>query len=162
MRTKVLFLDPKQVFVETPKDDKYILAFLTEMNYKFEEEGCHFLDMVAKFFDEYFNSSDKHLYNELNRFLIQYRFESLFSFRRDHIQHRVIMGERIRTLREQKSLDVESLAQRANIQPNTLKRIEAGRLSVDLDVLAQIAQGLGMKLDFVELEIDNENENRKC
>lgn len=157
MKTKVSFLDPKQVFVETPKGDKYILGFLSELNYKLEEGGYRFLDAIAYFFDEYFNSSDKHLYSELSRFLIQHQFESLFSFHRDHIQNRANMGERIRTLRERKSLDVETLARRASIQPNTLKRIEAGRLSADLDVLSHIAEGLGMKLDFVELENDNED-----
>lgn len=48
-------------------------------------------------------------------------------------------------------MDLVSLALRAGIQPNTLKRIEAGKFSVDLDVLSKIAQGLGMKIDFVEL-----------
>ena len=48
-----------------------------------------------------------------------------------------------------------------DIQPNTLKRIEAGRFSVDLDVLSKIAQGLGMKIDFVELKNDEGHENKK-
>ena len=61
------------------------------------------------------------------------------------------MGERIRELREKKEMDLMTLALRAGIQPNTLKRIEAGKFSVDLDVLSKIAQGLGMKIDFVEL-----------
>ena len=51
-----------------------------------------------------------------------------------------------------------SLSARASIKPNTLKRIEAGKFSVDLDVLYSIAQGLGMKIDFVELENDENHE----
>ena len=52
-----------------------------------------------------------------------------------------------------------TLALKSSIQPNTLKRIEAGNFSVDLDVLTQIAQGLGMKIDFVELKNDEDHES---
>lgn len=157
MKTKATFLDPKQVLVETPKGDRYTLVFHTSLNFQIEEQGFRFLEAIAYFFDECFKDRDKHLYSELNRFLIQHRFESVFFFHRDHIQTRASIGERIRTLREQKNFDVETLAQKANIQPNTLVRIEAGRFSATFDILAQIAQGLGMKLDFVELENDKEN-----
>lgn len=162
MKTKATFLDPKQVLVETPKGNRYTLVFHTSLNFQIEEQGFRFLEAIAYFFDECFKDRDKHLYSELNRFLIQHRFESIFFFHRDHIQTRASIGERIRTLREQKKLDVETLAKSANIQPNTLMRIEAGRFSATFDILAQIAQGLGMKLDFVELENDEENENGKC
>ena len=157
MKTKATFLDPKQVLVETPKGDRYTLVFHTSLNFQIEEQGFRFLEAIAYFFDECFKDRDKHLYSELNRFLIQHRFESVFFFHRDHIQTRASIGERIRTLREQKNFDVETLAQKANIQPNTLVRIEAGRFSATFDILAQIAQGLWMKLDFVELENDKEN-----
>ena len=162
MKTKATFLDPKQVLVETPQGNRYTLVFHTSLNFQIEEQGFRFLEAIAYFFDECFKDRDKHLYSELNRFLIQHRFESIFFFHRDHIQTRASIGERIRTLREQKKLDVETLAKSANIQPNTLMRIEAGRFSATFDILAQIAQGLGMKLDFVELENDEENENGKC
>ena len=69
------------------------------------------------------------------------------------------LGERIRELCEQKNIDVMTLAFKANIQPNTLKRIEAGKFSVDLDILAQIAQGMGMKIDFVELNNEENHES---
>lgn len=39
---------------------------------------------------------------EITRQLMINRFESVFSFQRDPIQNRVIMGDRIRELREQK------------------------------------------------------------
>lgn len=157
MKTVATFLDPKQILVETPKGDRYTLGFNTSFNYQLEEQDGRFLKAIAYFFDECFKDRDKHLYGDLNRFLLQHRFESIFFFHRDHIQTRASIGERIRTLREQKNFDVETLAQKANIQPNTLVRIEAGRFSATFDILAQIAQGLGMKLDFVELENDKEN-----
>lgn len=96
---------------------------------------------------------------EITRQLMINRFESVFSFQRDPIQNRVIMGDRIRELREQKGMDIMTLAFKSNIQPNTLKRIEAGKFSADLDILTQIAQGMGMKIDFVELKNEESHES---
>lgn len=96
---------------------------------------------------------------EITRQLMINRFESVFSFQRDPIQNRVIMGDRIRELREQKGMDIMTLAFKSNIQPNTLKRIEVGKFSADLDILTQIAQGMGMKIDFVELKNDGSHES---
>ena len=71
------------------------------------------------------------------------------------------MGDRIRELREDKNMDVFTLAEQAGIQLNTLKRIETGKFSADLDILSKIAQGLGMKIDFVELNtVKNNGEPR--
>lgn len=96
---------------------------------------------------------------EITRQLMINRFESVFSFQRDPIQNRVIMGDRIRELREQKGMDIMTLAFKSNIQPNTLKRIEVGKFSADLDILTQIAQGMGMKIDFVELKNEESHES---
>lgn len=99
---------------------------------------------------------------EITRQLLIHRFEPVFSYGRDPIQNRVIMGDRIRELREDKNMDVFTLAEQAGIQPNTLKRIEAGKFSADLDILSKIAQGLGMKIDFVELNmVKNNGEPRR-
>ena len=96
---------------------------------------------------------------EITRQLMINRFESVFSFQRDPIQNRVIMGDRIRELREQKGMDIMTLAFKSNIQPNTLKRIEVGKFSADLDILTQIAQGMGMKIDFIELKNEESHES---
>ena len=98
---------------------------------------------------------------EITRQLLIHRFEPVFSYGRDPIQNRVIMGDRIREVREDKNMDVFTLAEQSGIQPNTLKRIEAGKFSADLDILSKIAQGLGMKFDFVELNtVKNNGEPR--
>ena len=60
---------------------------------------------------------------------------------------------------EQNGMDIMTLAFKSNIQPNTLKRIEAGKFSADLDILTQIAQGMGMKIDFVELKNEESHES---
>lgn len=152
MKTKAIYLDPQRVLVETPSGDKFIVGFGSSLNYSMETNfDVSFTDFLASLFDKFYKGDDSVIMGEINRQLLIHRFESVFSYGRDPIQNRVIMGERIRELREKKEMDLMNLALRAGIQPNTLKRIEAGKFSVDLDVLSKIAQGLGMKIDFVEL-----------
>lgn len=160
MKTKTSYLDPKRVLVETPQGDKFILGFHSEMNYLWEQQvNVPFTDFLASLFDKYFQGDETIIMGEITRQLMSNNFEPVFSFQRDPIQNRVLMGERIRELREQKNIDIMTLAFQANIQPNTLKRIEAGKFSVDLDILAQIAQGMGMKIDFVELKNEESHES---
>lgn len=160
MKSKVTYLDPLKVLVETPQGEKFIIGFHSEMNYQWEQQAnVPFIDFFASLFDNYYKGDERVIMGEINRQLIIHHFEPVFSYGRDPIQNRVIMGERIRELREQKNMDLLMLASKSGIQPNTLKRIEAGKFSVDLDVLSKIAQGLGMKLDFVELNtMENDGE----
>ena len=160
MKTKSSYLDPKRVLVETPQGDKFILGFHSEINYLWEQQvNVPFTDFLASLFDKYFQGDETIIMGEITRQLMSNNFEPVFSFQRDPIQNRVLMGDRIRELREQKNIEIMTLAFKANIQPNTLKRIEAGKFSVDLDILAQIAQGMGMKIDFVELKNEKSHES---
>lgn len=160
MKTKTSYLDPKRVLVETSQGDKFILGFHSEMNYLWEQQvNVPFTDFLVSLFDKYYQGDETIIMGEITRQLMNNNFEPIFSFQRDPIQNRVLIGDRIRELREQKNMDIMTLAFKANIQPNTLKRIEAGKFSVDLDILAQIAQGMGMKIDFVELKNDESHES---
>ena len=160
MKTKTSYLDPKRVLVETPEGDKFILGFHSEMNYPWEQQvEVPFTDFLASLFDKYYQGDETIIMGEITRQLMSNNFEPIFSFQRDPIHNRVLIGDRIRELRELKNMDIMTLAFKANIQPNTLKRIEAGKFSVDLDILAQIAQGMGMKIDFVELKNDESHES---
>jgi DNA-binding XRE family transcriptional regulator len=161
MKTKVTYLDPKRVLVETLQGDKFIIGFHSEMNYQWEQQAnIPFTDFLASLFDKYYKGDDMVIMGEITRQLMLNCFESVFSFQRDPIQNRVIMGNRIREIREKKGMDIMTLAFKSNIQPNTLKRIEAGKYSADLDILAQIAQSMEMKIDFVELRNDESHEDQ--
>lgn len=160
MKTKTSYLDTKRVLVETPQGDKFILGFHSEMNYLWEQQvDVPFTDFLAALFDKYYQGDETIIMGEITRQLMSYNFEPVFSFQRDPVQNRVLMGDRIRELREQKNIDIMTLAFKANIQPNTLKRIEAGKFSVDFDILTQIAQVMGMKIDFVELKNEENYES---
>ena len=160
MKTKTSYLDPKRVLVETPQGDKFILGFHSEMNYLWEQQvDVPFTDFLASLFNKHYRGDETIIMGEITRQLMSNNFEPVFSFQRDPAQNRVLMGDRIRELREQKNIDIMTLAFKANIQPNTLKRIEAGKFSVDLDILAHIAHGMGMKIDFVELNNEESHES---
>lgn len=158
MKTKASYLDPKRIRIETPQGEKFIVGFQSEMNYLLEKEAnIPVSDFLASLFDEYYKGDTQVVFGEMTRYLMRHNFEPVFSLQRDPIQNRVLMGERIRELREQKHMDVSTLAFKSSIQPKTLTRIEAGKFAVDLDVLSNIAQGLEMKIDFVELKNNDDH-----
>ena len=116
MKTKATYLDPKRVLVETPQGDKFIIGFYSEMNYQWEQQvNVPFTDFLASLFDKYYKGDENVIMGEITRQLMINRFESVFSFQRDPIQNRVIMGDRIRELREQKGMDIITLAFKSNI-----------------------------------------------
>ena len=159
-KTKVSYLDPKRVLVKTPQGDSFIIGFDSEMNYAWEEQAnVPFSDFLGSLFDHFYKGDDKVIMGEITRQLMIHNFTPVFSFQRDPIQNRVIIGDRIRELREKKGMDMATLAFKSAIMFSTLRRIEQGKFAPDLDVLTKIAQGLGMKIDFVELETDENHES---
>ena len=155
-KTKVSYLDPKRVLVKTPQGDSFIIGFDSEMNYAWEAQAdVPFSDFLGSLFDHFYKGDDNVIMGEISRQLMIHSFTPVFSFQRDPIQNRVIIGNRIRELREKKGMDMHTLAFKSDIMHSTLRRIEQGKFAPDLDVLTKIAQGLGMKIDFVELNEDN-------
>ena len=62
---------------------------------------------------------------------------------------RLRIGQRIAELRKEQNLTQTQLAERCGLQQAHIARIETGRYSVGLDTLAQIADAMGMKIDFI-------------
>lgn len=56
------------------------------------------------------------------------------------------IGQRIARLRERAGLTQADLAEEAGVQPETISRYEAGKLSVPLERLVQIADAFGLRL----------------
>ena len=63
---------------------------------------------------------------------------------------RLRIGQRIAELRKEQNLTQTQLAERCGLQQAHIARIEAGRYSVGLDTLTQIADAMGMAIDFVK------------
>lgn len=59
------------------------------------------------------------------------------------------IGARIKELRESKGLSVQELAIKVEMQRPNISRIEAGKYSTGIDILAKIATALDKRIDFV-------------
>lgn len=66
-----------------------------------------------------------------------------------NIDERLRIGQRIAELRKERGMTQTQLAERCRLQQAHIARIEAGKHSVGLDTLAQIADALGMQVDFL-------------
>ncbi len=56
------------------------------------------------------------------------------------------LGEKVRTIRESRSMSVEQLAERADLAPELVAQIESGALVPSLSPLIRIARSLGVRL----------------
>ena len=58
-----------------------------------------------------------------------------------------VVRARLRSLRNTLGLSLDALADRANLSPSTISRIETGKRAISLDVLLPLAQALHVDLD---------------
>lgn len=152
VKTKVTFLSEKKVLVETPQGDNFVVEFSSSMNYAFvDQANLPFLEFFGHLFDVHYKGDDSVIMGEINRQLMINRCASIFSYGRDKIQIRLKFGERIREIREAKGYCQLDVALNAGIELKNLVRIEEGKYSPTFDILNKIANAMGMKLDFVEL-----------
>ena len=73
------------------------------------------------------------------------------------MEERERIGKRIAELRKAKGLTQAQLAEKTGFSQSNIGRIETGRYSVGLDVLAKIAEVLGAKVEIKE-ELRREDE----
>lgn len=57
-----------------------------------------------------------------------------------------LVGRRIQELRKKHGLSQENVAEKANISPNYLSRIECGKENPTLDMLIKLANALGIEM----------------
>ncbi len=68
----------------------------------------------------------------------------------ENLDERERIGKRIAELRKQRGLSQVKLAELAGIDPGHIARIELGRYSTGIDILAKIGHALGCRVDFIE------------
>ena len=61
-------------------------------------------------------------------------------------RHRVLVGDRIRAIRERKKMSQERLAERADLHHNYVGEVERGEKAVSIDALLKLAKGLGVRV----------------
>lgn len=151
MAIKSTFLTPKQVLVELHPGESFILGFHSDYAHQLEQMTDQFLEFVSRLFEKFYHGDESVIMGEINRQLMIHNCESIFYYHRDKVKNRVLIGERIRYLREQRMMPLFQLAGAAGIDESNLRRIEQGKYSASFDVLCCIASALNMKIDFVEL-----------
>lgn len=67
----------------------------------------------------------------------------------DEQKERIYMGKRIAILRAERGMTQQELADKTGIKREHVSRIEAGKYSVGLDILAKIAKAFGTNIDLV-------------
>ena len=71
------------------------------------------------------------------------------------MNHREKIGNRIREIRQKKGISTYQLAEMTGLKRPNVARIESGKYSTGLDLLARIADALECTLDFIENESAN-------
>lgn len=61
------------------------------------------------------------------------------------------IGQKIAQLRTERGLTQTTLAEKAGLNQSNIWRIENGKYSVGIDILAKIAEALEAKVDIVKL-----------
>jgi DNA-binding XRE family transcriptional regulator len=146
--TKVRFLDSSTIEVVALDGEKFTLKPQLPVHHTKQKAIS---DSLAIAFDENFsNDKSSMIYWVLMKSLtdtgLGFSYEAS-----ERSADRERIGAKIRQLRESKGMEAKQLAMLANIDPANLSRIEQGRYSVGLDILAKISQTLGVKVDLVEV-----------
>lgn len=153
MKTKVDFIDPMRVRVETAIGDTYILGYSDTMNYQIEQKcDMHYSRTVASLFDKFYTGKEEEVWGDILRGMYQASLNGFLWAMPDRDKERIRIGNRIKELRKEQGLDAKDLAQRIGIDAGNLSRIEQGRFSVGIDTLNKIASVLNMSVDFVPLK----------
>jgi transcriptional regulator with XRE-family HTH domain len=61
-------------------------------------------------------------------------------------KHRRTLGDTIRTLRKRAGLSQERLAEKADLSPVYISRVECGKENISVDAAMRIAKAVGVKL----------------
>ena len=61
-------------------------------------------------------------------------------------QHRRILGETLRELRERARLTQETLAEKADLNPKYVSEVERGNVNVSIDALVRVAKALRVRV----------------
>lgn len=150
MATKVFFIDPLKVRVETEDGAVYILGYNSTMNYQIEQNWDGFYSKcVSMLFDKHYNSSEESIRGPIAKGMYNNRLDSFQWLINDRDKERERIGNRIKELRKTQGLEAKELAQKIGIDPGNLSRIEQGRFSVGFDILNKIANVMDMRVDFV-------------
>ncbi len=162
MKTTANWIDKKRLYVETPSGDDFIVGFLSESPWWIERDSVFKTSHdLALLFDRFYKGDASVIMGEISRRMLILGYGMIDFYqtgdKTEKEDERFRIGKRIHELREERGLDMETLATIAGLDSANLCRIEAGKYSTSFDVLSKIAKVFGKKIDFTDLsEEDHE------
>ena len=145
--TQVKFVSPKRVTVQTSQGDRLTLGLTSVVPTEFQHDEA---ELIAALFDKYYKGDPKVIDGPILRGMYQYGFRcGIYWHGADRNEERQRVGAQIRSLREERRMDVRELAGLADLDPSNLNRIEMGKFAPNLDILGKIATALDCHIEFV-------------
>lgn len=111
----------------------------------------YYIKLIETVFEKHPNVDSDDYFGLFIRYCANNMLETPLGYGTYRDMERIRLGQRIREIRERKGMSAIQLALKTNIDAGNLSRIEQGKLSVGLDILARIASALGYRLDLVEM-----------
>ena len=145
-KTKCKFVSRDRVTVETSQGDRFTLGLSGVVPFELQEQHCQ---IIAALFDKYYQGDPSVIMGPILRGMYQYCWTGIYWYGPDRENERERIGARIKSLRLERRLDAQDVAQLADIDASNLSRIEKGKYSVGLDILCRIAAALDCHVDIV-------------
>ena len=142
METKTIckFVSLDKVTVETPQGDRFTLGLSGVIPFEMQEQHCQ---IIAALFDKYYQGDPSVIMGPILRGMYQCRcWASIFWYGPDRENERERIGAKIKSLRMERRMDAQDVAQLADIDASNLSRIEKGKYSAGLDILCRIAAAM--------------------
>lgn len=142
----------RRVVEVTAPDGEVFTVYCQIGNLINEESQMQELFWLESIFDKNFSDDKEQMVSNIWREAMQFGIGNVLGISSGtRHEDRARIGNRIKEIREERGLEGRDLAHLAGIDAANLSRIENGRYSVGLDILAKIATALGKKVDFVDL-----------
>lgn len=140
--------------VEVTAPDGEVFTVLCRIgSYLNEETKKQELYWLESLFDKNYSDNKEQMINNIWRESLRYGIGGILGISSGtRHEDRVRIGARIKEIREQRGIEARDLARLIGIDTANLSRIENGRYSVGLDILAKIATALGKKVDFIDID----------
>lgn len=146
-------INRKEVEVTAP--DGEVFTVLCQIgSYINEETRKQELFWLESLFDKNFSDNKEQMINDIWRESLRFGIGGGILGISSGTRHedRARIGNRIKEIREERGIEARDLSRLVGIDAANLSRIENGRYSVGLDILAKIATALGKKVDFVDID----------
>lgn len=145
--TIVKFVSLNKVAIETPQGDRFTMGLNRVVPMPLQEQDAK---VISYLFDQYYKGDPSVIMGQIYRGMVQYGcWATPYWVGPDRNNERERIGLQIRSLREERNLEVKELASYADIDPSNLSRIEKGKFSASLDILCKIAAAMDCSIELI-------------